>query len=779
MSKSTLTESWGAWKQANFKKLNLQLPTGSPKSQEELKMGVCFWDFCRDVLNSDETSKEQKIIFLHSFVENKNEYVSMVAKMEMLPDEVFRKVLLRTNIDFMWDESKPTTEHCLRRLSVAQKEFIAKSWHDVYEAKRVPIVYKKTLRDFLKVLFGIITFAKVLKMPIQNKNGKRYIAKGAWLYNLAFLDFGFGLYKNGVKSDIKIEHKSPLDFFMDPLRDKTHENDFWVNKEDGIYYFFYHFCRSWMFFLPLSENYEGVKWREYVCPAFWTTILLNFWFFFGPFVAIFLMPVYTDSELIGNTMIIVLLLLIVPTMLWCLIGIVLALFACVAYAFEKQPENMKTFGRIILFVIVFAIVSWAGSCVAWFVMYIYSHIDNIYSAIYVTAISCILIGAFYNIYARVTKTDDNYRNNDYSFLIAIVFTVIIVLSLLVQSRINIWHGIVWFGEYIITFIGNTFSYVIDNTFTVLHSVSNVIMVATFIVFLFTIWKDEEKFFKNRWKFMAVYVICTIINIYALLNSGESYISYDGGLSLVVHSLLISVFSFILFLMSFINLDSLEKIKKRDTAEIWWVNNKNYFVEKKYDLSIRTFVSRNAYLFSMNSKDLSNELFKIQKFLNRMFDVTQDTWKEAALRYILNNCNSEHKLKAIYSSIDMSIDYCESIYKGADVRSCLSSHKARYYVIRYLIDGKQFIDAIDGAVKIEKIENTPIAPKLAFRDTQFGSVIVKYILEPIVWIFEKISALFELLVVKPVKFVFNILGGLLAIFFTLRKKCPKTNQDISL
>lgn len=267
-----LNQNWRVWRKKNYHKTVM---SNFPYEKEKLNMiriALCFWQFVKSI---EWHSNEMKREFLMNFVQKENPLLALVAKMEMLPDKIWRKILWRHNIDFL------SLESFLRRITVEQRAAIDQNWEDIYGArKRTPSVLKLTVRDriLLLIYFVMRKFGSTIadySDSIIDTDNTRYQSKGAWAYNLARLDFGFAKYPDGVVTDKEIENRSALRF----MSTKNHVNDFVVNLDDGIYWFMYKFARSYMWIFKDPQN---VKLSPWICPGFWKTLLLNAWFWLGP-----------------------------------------------------------------------------------------------------------------------------------------------------------------------------------------------------------------------------------------------------------------------------------------------------------------------------------------------------------------------------------------------------------------------------------------------------------------------------------------------------------------
>lgn len=244
----------------------------------------------------------------------------LVLMIEYLPVTVWRKLLWKENIDFMSYES------FLRRLTPNQAQAISNNYNDIREGL-IPRVMKKSLRDRVKIFFGHITLEGL--MSESTDRSLRSTSKSAWAFNLLGIDFGFGLYPNGINDDYKITNKKFTRF----LSIKNHINDFVVNQEDGKYWFMYKSARSNIAFRPK----QNVKLQNHICPGFWWTLFvhLDFWILspVGFVLMLLLLP-----DLHGNiSLAIVLFAISSLTPLW----ILLLTFRGIVHVFKKVFPKLQ------------------------------------------------------------------------------------------------------------------------------------------------------------------------------------------------------------------------------------------------------------------------------------------------------------------------------------------------------------------------------------------------------------------------------------------------------
>ncbi|MCB9809123.1 hypothetical protein H6776_01865 [Candidatus Nomurabacteria bacterium] len=238
-----------------------QIKDGLGKNMK-MTRALVFWKFLREDYHFSY-QPALRVQFVQGFVNDSNEYVALIAKIESLSDLTWRKILWRENIDFLSYES------FLRRITAQQVQAIEDNFQDV-QAGEVPRVYQKSFRDRMKVYTGAVTFEK-LRSEESFGSRQRYYGKGAWAFSLLGLDFGFGKFPKGIHDDTQIENTSPSRFFSI----KEHVNDFVVNQEDGKYWWMYKNVRSNFAFRPDKT----VSLSSHICPGFWATLIMHvlFW----------------------------------------------------------------------------------------------------------------------------------------------------------------------------------------------------------------------------------------------------------------------------------------------------------------------------------------------------------------------------------------------------------------------------------------------------------------------------------------------------------------------
>lgn len=280
LSEQPLSLSWSSKYNARYK---LKLALGRLQIQtakfNEIFPALVFWKFLRGVEHVGEEGEkykahenfvyqnatfEEKRKFLSLFVSDKqNPYIRLIAMIESMPAEMWRKILWKENIDFLSYES------FLRRITNEQIEAIRVNYIELMSGNVIPQVYKETLGDKISIFWKSITPASIKEATYDVQ--KRNLSKGAWAFNLLGLDFGFSLYPNGIEDDTKITNQK----FSRFLSLKNHIHDFIVNQENGLYWMLYKMARS----NYVIRSGKKVELKTHICPGFWWTLIshLVFW----------------------------------------------------------------------------------------------------------------------------------------------------------------------------------------------------------------------------------------------------------------------------------------------------------------------------------------------------------------------------------------------------------------------------------------------------------------------------------------------------------------------
>ena len=334
-----MNQGWQNALKRNDLQEEMEFMSYSSTQKKQIQSSLLFWEFVKRqfrVSSYDDlftVSDSDRKAFLMQYVDAKNPYLALVAKIEMLPTRVWRKLLWRYNVDFL------SLESFLRRIffkeNAYQREAIFSAWDDIYQKKTIPAVLDMRIWDrFMMTIYVVMKFLGMEQFipNFTSFNGEvRYRSKGAWSYNLAHLDFGFSKYIHSTQSDE--QDTSILTWGMKTRKFfsfKNHVNDFSTNDEDGVYWFFYRFVRNWGFILPLKIKLTG-----WVCPGFWTTLIGFFGFLTLPLVSLLFMP------LIGSWT----LLIALPVIIWAGVWFSKIIFGSLYFGIKKRS---KVLSRIFL-----------------------------------------------------------------------------------------------------------------------------------------------------------------------------------------------------------------------------------------------------------------------------------------------------------------------------------------------------------------------------------------------------------------------------------------------
>jgi len=320
----------GEYKGMNF-------PYTVPGQRKATALALTFWKYLRG-LNASDVQKRREEIFSLMKTETQlmsSPLIKVVAMIETLPASVWRQLLWKENIDFV------SFEALLRRLDSKQTAAIVDNYAKLFghwdneenaHSPQIPPVFKKGLRNRLKVFFGRVTTKKLLREKYDYV--KRHQSKGAWAFNLLGLDFGFSLYPKGENNDVKITNQNFTRF----LSIKEHINDFIVNQESGKYWWLYRTARSNFAFWPKKK----IELKSHICPGFWATFLthLIFWIV-SPlgFVSTVIWAIQSNGSYIA----LLPLILSLPMILW----IVVAFCRLFIKGIEKLPKKLQIIPQVI------------------------------------------------------------------------------------------------------------------------------------------------------------------------------------------------------------------------------------------------------------------------------------------------------------------------------------------------------------------------------------------------------------------------------------------------
>ena len=364
---------------------------------------LLFWELFRKELDWYESTPDNCYAIAHMYVEDENPLISLIAKIESLPDPVWRRLLWRENIDFLSFES------FLRRINNDQIQAINDNYSDLQEGK-IPRVYRKSLRDRLKIFVGRIKFESIIDRK-SYYGDDRYFSKGSWAYSLLGLDFGFGKYPNGLADDTEIKDKSFTRF----LSIKNHINDFVVDQEFGKYWLLYRTARS-----NYAWNFDKkVQISTHICPGFWWTLIVHsmFWILSPILFPLFAKMVMVSEGGVATAGWILAAALVSLTPIWTFVAILrfgISLFfgTVIAYGVDDAIEDwwwdhgdkikqvFRVIGiiivAIILLFILFAVASFLYPIIVSIGVFLYDMMMNeILSFIWFTMITVSIIGSMW------------------------------------------------------------------------------------------------------------------------------------------------------------------------------------------------------------------------------------------------------------------------------------------------------------------------------------------------------------------------------------------------
>ncbi|MFA5130894.1 MAG: hypothetical protein WC467_00545 [Patescibacteria group bacterium] len=519
----------------------------------QMAHALIFWDYIHDTLinKMSLTPKELREFFLIFLKENyaqKNPLIQIIIMVESLPTSVWRKLIWRENIDMMSYES------FLRRLTTQQIQAIKDNYNDLFPQTGEPVVsrvFKKSLRDRLKILFGTVTVTKLLQEDYCAE--KRNQTKGAWAFSLLSLDFGFSLYPKGSNNDSKITNKSFTRF----LSIKEHINDFIVNQEDGKYWWLYRTVRSNYAFFPKKE----VILKDHICPGFWMTLIMQtlFWIV-SPIALISTASVIQQSGFSALALIPAAFAL--PMISWAYVAIV-RLIVNLLILWGKKSKSLKILIKIILTPIALVV---AIAIIGGLVLLLVSIFTFLAAQVGFLLTTMFMLSALFYIFFFVTCVAPESNNNDGLFdYDDIPSFVRFLLHLSIGAPI-----IVLFDKYltlpIVKFIVSVaksfWTWYTDNLllsnwfiFTLLFSLLFVYLVNLFL-------NNESKFIKfekilNR--LAKGFLVLTVI-VFGILfwKIGEFDFTAFGVLPILFFPLVILIFSFSLLMSNIANASNIEK-----------------------------------------------------------------------------------------------------------------------------------------------------------------------------------------------------------------------------
>lgn len=706
--KESFKKQWEDYKKVNFSTTALSGFPYQKNKAESLRLAICFWMFVKQTLNwSDYT--ESKREFLLDYVDNQNTFIALIAKIELLPDRIWRKVLWRYNIDFL------SLESFLRRVTEDQINGINENYEDIYVHNIAPRVLKMTVRDrFMSVIYMMVVYlglSKYIGLPddgITNKSGTRYLSKGAWAFNLANLDFGFSMYPDGIETDRKVENRSAAHF----LSVKNHINDFIVNQDDGIYWFFYRFSRAGILIFKDSSK---VKLSPWICPGFWKTLLLNAWFFLSPFTLVFWAQI-DHLSIIGKILCALTgFPLIIWSVFWLLIIGIISIFTVI----DKFSFQIKRFLRPLQVIIVLLIACFIGGLAILGVLYLFDFLVSIYKSIglpkYLFAVISVTItmyiigvvihqmvhNEFFN-GSDKEEIDHVMVKNSWAFksVVAYVIGWLILLAFWQKNLVFIGLVVAWiyisaFGTYI---VANSLLFI---SIAVISILAVILLRGILISFA-----DEEKFLLYRKKMLIALVLTGITTGFFIIQ--KLFILHDITTVGLLDYLMIGLAAAMLqgiYLMAVLTEESvMERAKLRDflNTNSWEFDWDQIAKEerKKYMAMFRLSIGKNNFLTSENIDDVLTDLLQIARTLfdldrrldfleMSLFQVNETTLKRLKV-WVLHHKGVIKKLV----TNEGRMKCCELILNGSRLNDAMIEAKNFE---------KEFLQTIEG----EKIEKTNI------------------------------------------------------------------------
>jgi|GEM_PF-4215375 len=231
-----------------------------------------------------------RVAYLRWYLVHKNQFIRIVAGIEMLPTAVWRRLLWHKNIDLPLDgDGKVCFASCLRRVSPEQAISISLHAHLVYDkimkGKDVDFLcFTDGWKNIIANRFSRETERYDAKDPL-GEQAIRYRSRAAIAHNLfGWWDIGFKLY-HGAESDFQ----NPTTLASQVILSRRGES-FSVNTESrGAYWWLYRTPRA----NSLWGNPDKIELNSHICPGFWATI--GIWALF-----LFISPLCAGVSLLGG-----------------------------------------------------------------------------------------------------------------------------------------------------------------------------------------------------------------------------------------------------------------------------------------------------------------------------------------------------------------------------------------------------------------------------------------------------------------------------------------------
>jgi hypothetical protein len=637
----------------------------SKNSVKRMKSALVFWQFVR-ILRSDYSGEDQDFKdFVFDFVDDKNKLIAFIAKIELLPTRVWRKCLWRYNIDFLSFES------FLRRVSSKQMEMMTVNYNDVVNKKK-PRVLRARMIDSIVDFFKGVNDKFELFGSKKDVEADRYLTKGAWVNNLASLSFGFALYPNGDLDD-NTTNKSGMGNFFSV---KNHVNDFIVNQEDGTYWFFYRFTRSY----GGMRNWSKVTLSPWICPGFWQTLLTMVWFFVGPIVGLSLLV--SGVELLSVKEILAIIAAF-PFSVWfaavlviTLIFLIVSLSFAVANLFsdvdkEVVQERVIQFLKPVLFVVGIILIFLVTSLLVigiidlskWLTI-IFDDILLLYPEVYAWLCTGSVLYSFglliqYLLYKMdIDDTDNGEKMVHNGWLIkSLAFNVLIALVTVISYfRFEIWDFL---------------------TLTVAIIIDNIVSLAFLFLFFYsfiqltkmTFSTSDKQFLKAKKKVIISLLLLVLATVGSAIYHLDFIVSQLYG-SVDVGLVLMGLTIFTIFIIFMVNVDRLFSINPElaEKQSVLYGNIKkeynfyNTLNEKKqlstYKRIFENQIKGNTYLTSENLDVILNELNAMARILFDFDLLFRLKFTSLALRTIHKGCLE--KLKEVVYAEEGKKSFVKSI-----------------------------------------------------------------------------------------------------------------------
>ncbi|MFZ4648920.1 MAG: hypothetical protein ACOYMB_04845 [Patescibacteria group bacterium] len=628
--------------------------------KEQIASGLIFWKFLREeIIKKGVLTKEETRDFLSIFLGDEapvetSRYITIVAMIESLPTKVWRKILWRENIDALSYES------CLRRLNVKQARAIRANYLDLFSLSHKPAtprVFKKSLRDRVKIFFGKISAKKLLQEDYSFSEHQKM--KGAYAYNLFGLDFGFGLYPYGENDDTKIADKRITRF----LSRKAHVNDFSVNKDDGKYWWLYKKARSNYAINPGKD----IKLKTHICPGFWMTLIIHtlFWIV-SPIALAITGAAIARWGLSLSTVLPAIFAL--PMIIW---GIV-ALVRLILEPIKSHKKVVKIIGYCIGIPIAAAVVLAIACIVLIFIglsiAVLWPIVGPLLSVLFVLTV------VFYIFFfiTCVAKEDKWFKYDDIpSFVRFILHGIPVAFAIALFDK--------FLAETVVNLVIQFWNYYISNLLVANWSILMLIFAGIFIYFnvLFvkyekTFARFEKLFTKIVWGFVIVTMITFGVLIYKLGGFDLAVIGIIPALLVALTIILVGCF---VFMIDKVNLENIDEREKAASFSIKILKKGEYIEYSKFiDLILKS-----NWLKEMDENEKWRVVEKIFYFVD-------------CLEWVL----SSHRRISLTKNLitNGSVKIADELMRELEIIKChQGSSSERLKIIQLMIDGLSIDDAI--------------------------------------------------------------------------------------